>query len=128
MNSPAQSLWYRRSVNTAYKIYYTDYRFRNFVRDAGKGAFVDAEFHPTRWYRFNTGEAFWAYLWAIEMVPLLLDKSGYSEELIAYARKTRIRRDNDYLNFVEFNDVEKYRKSAQAALKAYLRRVEDGRT
>ncbi|PPQ86275.1 hypothetical protein CVT25_005517 [Psilocybe cyanescens] len=109
-------------------MYYTNRSFHNFVYASEKGAFVDVEFHPMRWYRFNTGEAFYAYFWAIQMLPLLLDKSGYSEELIAYARKTRIRRDNDYLNFRDPNNVEKCRKSAQAAVKAYLRRVEDGRT
>ncbi|PPQ81151.1 hypothetical protein CVT25_015203 [Psilocybe cyanescens] len=107
-------------------MYYANHRFRNFVEDAGKGAFVDTEFHPMRWYRFNTGEAFYAYFWAIQMLPLFLDKSGSSEKLIACARQARIRPDNDYLNFT-YLSLEKRQRSAQAAVKAYLRRVEDER-
>ncbi|PPQ86592.1 hypothetical protein CVT25_006118 [Psilocybe cyanescens] len=103
-------------------MYYTNYRFRNFVQ---KGAFVDAEFHPMRWYRFNMGDGFLAYLWAIMILPLLLDKSGYSQELIAYARQDRIMRNNDYLNFT-YSSLEQERRSVQVAVKAYLRRVEDG--
>ncbi|PPQ94571.1 hypothetical protein CVT25_011518 [Psilocybe cyanescens] len=127
MNSPAQSFWYRRSVNTVYKMHYTNYRFRNFVQDIGKGVFVDAEFHPMRWYQFNTGDALHAYFWAVLMLPPFLAKSGYSEELIAYARKARIMRNSDYLTFIE-SLLEDERRSAQGAVNAYLRRVEDGST
>ncbi|PPQ90668.1 hypothetical protein CVT25_004707 [Psilocybe cyanescens] len=103
-------------------MHYTNYRFRNFVQYAGKGAFMDAEFYPMRWYLFNTGEAFKAYSWATQMLPLFLDRSGHSEELIAYACQARIMC-NDYLNFTY--TLEQQRRSAQAAVKAYLRRVED---
>ncbi|PPQ82759.1 hypothetical protein CVT25_009230 [Psilocybe cyanescens] len=106
-------------------MYYTNQHFYNFFKEAGKGAFVDAElWHPMRLDRFNTGEAFYAYSWAIEMLPLFLDKSGYSEELIAYARQARIMRNNDYLNFT-YSEEEQRRRYAQAAVKAYLRRTED---
>ncbi|PPQ87306.1 hypothetical protein CVT25_002057 [Psilocybe cyanescens] len=103
-------------------MHHTNYRFRQFVQDAGKGAFVDAEFHPMRWYLFNMGEAFEAYSYATQMLPLFLDKSGHSEELIAYACQARIMH-NDYLNFTY--SLEEHRRSDQAAVKAYLRRVED---
>ncbi|PPQ88930.1 hypothetical protein CVT25_005268 [Psilocybe cyanescens] len=126
MNNPAQSLWYRRSVNTAYKMYYTNDRYIDFVQAAGKGAFIDAQFHPIRWYRFNTGEAFHAYFWALKVLPPLLGKSGYSEELVAYARKAGIMRSNDYLNFIYPQLAQKWR-SAQAAVKAYLRGAEHGK-
>ncbi|PPQ91222.1 hypothetical protein CVT25_001180 [Psilocybe cyanescens] len=108
-------------------MYYTNHRFRNFVDDTGKGVFVDAEFHPMRWYLFNTGEAFLAYSWAIMMLPPFLDKAGYSAELIAYARQASIRRHNNYLN-LRYPPLESTQRSAQAAVKAYLRRVDDGQT
>ncbi|PPQ88763.1 hypothetical protein CVT25_008619 [Psilocybe cyanescens] len=124
-NNPAQSRWYRRSIDTAKKACYTGNRFYKFVREAGKGAFVDAELRPMRWWQLNIGEAYRAYSWAIQTLPLLLDKSGYSEELIAYAHQASIMRTNDYLNFT-FSEWDKKRRSAQAAVKAYLRRAEDG--
>ncbi|PPQ88015.1 hypothetical protein CVT25_001100 [Psilocybe cyanescens] len=108
-------------------MYYTNDRFRNFVQGTGKGAFVDAEFHPMRWYLINMDETFDTYFWAILRLPLFLDKSGYSAQLIAYARQARIRRNNDYLNF-NYLSLEDKRRSAQAAVKAYLRRVDYGRT
>ncbi|PPQ92650.1 hypothetical protein CVT25_014367 [Psilocybe cyanescens] len=80
-------------------MYYTNHRFRDFVK---KRAFVDAELHPMRRFLFNTDKASNAYSWAIRMLPSFLAKSGYSDELIAYARQTRIRRNNDYLNFIYF--------------------------
>ncbi|PPQ92453.1 hypothetical protein CVT25_009670 [Psilocybe cyanescens] len=106
-------------------MYYTDYHFHNFIQGARKGDFVDTEFHPMQWDLFNSGEALYAYLWAIRMLPSFLDKSDYSEELIAYARQTKIRCNNDYLNFI-YSSLEQERKSARAAVKAYLRRAEDG--
>ncbi|PPQ91849.1 hypothetical protein CVT25_000798 [Psilocybe cyanescens] len=106
-------------------MYYTNHRFGKFVGDAGKGAFVDAEFYSMPWSLFNVGEASLAYSRTIEMLPLFLDKSGYSEELIAYAPQARIMRTNDYLNFT-YSKWDKRRRSAQAAVKAYLRRIEDG--
>ncbi|PPQ93124.1 hypothetical protein CVT25_003362 [Psilocybe cyanescens] len=107
-------------------MYYTDDRFCSFVSGAGKGVFVDAEFHPMRWHLFNTGEAFYAYFLANQILPRLLDKSGYSEELIAYAHQARIVRNHDYLNFE--SSLEYTERYAQAAVKAYIRRVEDGQT
>ncbi|PPQ94576.1 hypothetical protein CVT25_011523 [Psilocybe cyanescens] len=106
-------------------MHYTNYRFHNFVQDIGKGVFVDAEFHPMRWYQFNTGEALHAYFWAVLMLPSLLAKSGYSEELIAYARQVRIRRNNNYHNF-KYLTLEQEQRAARTAVKAYVRRAEDG--
>ncbi|PPQ90599.1 hypothetical protein CVT25_006171 [Psilocybe cyanescens] len=108
-------------------MYYTNHWFRNFVEDTGKGVFVDADFHPKRWYLFNMGDVFYSYFWAIVMLPLFLGKSSYSEELIAYARQAKITHHNDYLNCIS-SFLEPKRRSAQAAVKAYLRRVDGGRT
>ncbi|PPQ91223.1 hypothetical protein CVT25_001181 [Psilocybe cyanescens] len=102
----------------------TNYRFCDFVKDTGKGVFVDIEFHPIPRHLFKPDEAYAAYAWAIQMLPLLLDNSGYSEELIVYARQTRLRRNNHYLDFTYLSS-EQHRRSVQAAVKAYLRRVED---
>ncbi|PPQ94680.1 hypothetical protein CVT25_009591 [Psilocybe cyanescens] len=106
-------------------MYYTNYHFRTFVEDAGKGAFVDAEFHPIQWYRFNTGEAFYAYSWAIRMLPLLFRQSDFSEELSAYASQVRIRRNHNYLYF-GYPSLEHEQRSARTVVKAYVRRAEDG--
>ncbi|PPQ91639.1 hypothetical protein CVT25_013194 [Psilocybe cyanescens] len=127
--SPAQSRWYRRSVNPSYNTYRTNGRFREFVFQtvtAGTQYMDDTPQYMPRVHVMtrHERERIGSFGWAMHVLPVFLERSGHSEELVACARHARIMRINDYSSPLGKDLGRKRRSAALNAIKAYLRRVE----